>query len=139
MFLYGLWPAALAIWAARGLSMRPPPESARWSNGALTVPGLPPLGLAELASQAHAERVGHRRHRARLQPVALGEKPISRSRVVRRGLPLDGLSLRYGDRAYTVLDRRNVFYPPPHSIDAMVSTYTMTAALAELVVDAGDR
>ena len=136
VFLYGLWPAALAIWAARGLSMRPPPESARWSNGALTVPGLPPLGLAELASQAHAQSLVTGATVHAFNRWRWGEADFKIEGGSTR-LPLDGLAVRYGNGAYSLLDRQNVSYPSPQSINAMVSTYTVTAALAELVVDAG--
>ena len=60
VFLHGLWPAALAIWARSGQtpSRAPKSENARWSNGSLTVEGmvedLEPLPLARLAQEAHA-------------------------------------------------------------------------------------
>src|SRR6202040_1480870 len=60
VFLHGLWPAALAIWARSGQapSRAPKSENARWSDGSLTVEGmvedLEPLPLARLAQEAHA-------------------------------------------------------------------------------------
>src|SRR5262249_52431054 len=49
VFLRGLWPAALAIWGRGGSSQTPSPEDARWSDGALSAPRLPPLDLRQLA------------------------------------------------------------------------------------------
>ena len=42
VFLHGLWPAALAIWARSGQapSRALKPENARWSDGSLTVEGM---------------------------------------------------------------------------------------------------
>jgi CO/xanthine dehydrogenase Mo-binding subunit len=135
VFLRGLWPAALALWEARGVSTQPSPERARWSNGVLTVPGWPALELNQLAVEAHARSlvtgaIVHAFNRWRW-----GEADFKIDGVPMR-LPLDGVAVRYGNGAYSVLDRQNVFYPPPRSINAMVSTYTVTGALAELVVDA---
>jgi CO/xanthine dehydrogenase Mo-binding subunit len=136
VFMHGLWPAALAIWAARGLSMRPAAESARWSNGALTVAGLPPLELAELAAQAHARSLVTGATVHAFNRWRWGEADFKIEGVSQR-LALDGLAVRYGNGAYSLLDRQNVSYPPPLSINAMVSSYTVTAALTELLVDAG--
>jgi CO/xanthine dehydrogenase Mo-binding subunit len=135
VFQHGLWPAALTIWGKSGNSPAPSIESARWSDGALTAPGMKELGVRELAAQAHASGLvtGATVHAFNRWRWAEADFEIN-GRTAR--LPLDGLSLRNGEGRYTLLDRRNVFYPAPRSIDAMVSTYTITAALAELAVDA---
>jgi CO/xanthine dehydrogenase Mo-binding subunit len=135
VFLHGLWPAALAIWGKAGISSRPPPGSARWSDGALTAPGMPPLRLEQLAARAHASGLvtGATVHAFNRWRWAEADFEIDGSTA---RLPLDGLALRRGDGSYILLDRRNVVYPPPRSLNAMVSTYTITAALAELAVDA---
>jgi CO/xanthine dehydrogenase Mo-binding subunit len=135
VFQHGLWPAALAIWGKSGNSSEPSIEGARWSAGALTAPGMTPLRLEQLAAQAHASRLvtGATVHAFNRWRWAEADFEIDGSTA---RLALDGLSLRHGEGSYTVLDRHNVFYPPPRSIDAMVSTYTITAALAELAVDA---
>src|SRR6266853_3295076 len=56
VFLYGLWPAAVAIWAhgGPGVLQAAKPEAARWRDGALVVEGFEPLPLARLAQEAHA-------------------------------------------------------------------------------------
>ena len=63
-------------------------------------------------------------------------------------LPVDGLSLRYGDGAgkpsrvtmtpngYQLLSRRAVFFPPTRNNNAMVGYNTAVATLAEIAVDA---
>jgi CO/xanthine dehydrogenase Mo-binding subunit len=135
VFLHGLWPAALTIWGRAGVTLRPAPESARWSDGMLTAQGMKPLSFEQLAAEVHASGsitgvTVHAFNRWRW-----GEANFEIDSVTAR-LPLDGLALRRGEGGYTVLDRRNVFYPPPRSVEAMVSTYTVTAALAELAVDA---
>jgi CO/xanthine dehydrogenase Mo-binding subunit len=135
VFFRGLWPAALAIWSKADNSSKPPIEDARWTDGALMAPSMKALGLPELAAQAHASGLvtGATVHAFNRWRWAEADFEINGSTV---RLPLDGLSLRQGDHDYIVLDRRKVFYPPPRSVEAMVSTYTITAALAELAVDA---
>ena len=135
VFQHGLWPAALTIWGKSGNSSAPAIESARWSEGALTAPGMRGLGVRELAAQAHASGfvTGATVHAFNRWRWAEADFEVD-GRTAR--LALDGLSLRNGEGGYAVLDRRNVFYPSPRSMDAMVSTYTITAALAELTVDA---
>src|SRR5262245_28645250 len=135
VFLRGLWPAALAVWGGAGVSVRPPPESARWVDGTLTAPGMRPLSLAQLAAQAHAEGLvtGAIVHGFNRWRWAEADFEIDAAAI---RLPVDGLAVRRGGGNYAVLDRRNVWYPSPRSINAAVSTYTVTAALAELAVDA---
>ncbi len=72
VFLRGMWPAALEIWGKAGNSSAPPIESARWSDGALTAPGMKPLGHERTGRAGACERVGDRDDRARLQSLALG-------------------------------------------------------------------
>jgi CO/xanthine dehydrogenase Mo-binding subunit len=135
LFLRGLWPAALAIWGKVGLSLRPTAESARWADGALSAPGLPPLDLRQLAAEAHASGLvtGATVHAFNRWQWAQADFEVDGASL---RLPIDGLSVRHGEGGYAVVDRRNVFYPPPRSINAMVSTYTVTGTLAELAVEA---
>ena len=135
VFLRGLWPAALAIWGKAGVSQRPPPESARWADGALTAPGTPPLKLAQLAEEAHAGGLvtGATVHAFNRWQWAEADFDIDGATL---RPPIDELAVRRGAGGYAILDRRSVFYPAPRSINAMVSSYTITATLAELAVDA---
>ena len=55
VFRFGLWPAALELW---GIAPNDPKASewktARWKDGQLIMPGLPPLALPAVAAKAHA-------------------------------------------------------------------------------------
>jgi CO/xanthine dehydrogenase Mo-binding subunit len=109
---------------------------------------MPPLPLAQLASEAHARGlvVGAAVHAFNRWQWA--EAGFTVDGVPVR-VPLDGLSVRYGDGApaakqaqmttpgrYQVLDRQDVSYPPTHRSDAMVTYYSAVGTLAELAVDA---
>ena len=156
VFLHGLWPAALAIWARSGQapSRAPKSENARWSNGSLTVEGmvedLEPLPLARLAQEAHARGfvVGAAVHGFNHWQWAEADFTVDGASV---RAPVDALSVRYGygdgagakKRAlattpnhYQVLDRRAVSFPPIRNNNAMVGYNTAVGTLAELAVDA---
>jgi CO/xanthine dehydrogenase Mo-binding subunit len=152
IFRHGLWPAALAIWSsgigggqASPLVVRA--DDARWVNGALTADGLQPLPLARLAKEAHARGliVGATVHTFNRWQWAEAEFDIDGA--VER-VPLDGLSLRYGDGAsapkkgqmttaggYRVLNRKRAFYPSVQRNRAGVTYYSAVGALAEIAVD----
>src|SRR5260370_15246401 len=55
IFRFGLWPAALELW---GIAPNDPKASewktARWKDGQLIMPGLPPLALPAVAAKAAA-------------------------------------------------------------------------------------
>jgi CO/xanthine dehydrogenase Mo-binding subunit len=137
VFLYGLWPAAVALWTESGstAAQAAQPETARWRNGSLTVEGQePPLPLERLSREAHARGfvVGAAVHAFNRWQWAEADFEIAGG-VVR--LPVDGLSLRRGGR-YQVLNRRAVFFPPTRNNNAMVGYNTAVGTLAELAVDA---
>jgi CO/xanthine dehydrogenase Mo-binding subunit len=151
VFLHGLWPAALAIWARSG-QMRAravKSENARWNdNGSLTIEGMEPLPLARLAQEAHARGlvVGAAVHAFNRWQWAEADFIVDGASV---HVPVDGLSLRYGNGAasakqalattpnhYQVLDRRSVSFPPTRNNNAMVGYNTAVGTLAELAVDA---
>ena len=147
VFLHGLWPAAVAIWARGGPAPRVTPEAARWRDGALTVEGLEPLPLARLAQEAHARGlvVGAAVHAFNRWQWAEADFIVDGATV---RAPLDALSLRYGDGAnaakprattpnrYSVLDRRSVSFPPMQNVNRMVGYNTAVGTLAEIAVDA---
>src|SRR6516225_8441566 len=55
VFRFGLWPAALELWGIPSNDPRANQwETARWKNGQLVMPGLPPLALPAVAAKAHA-------------------------------------------------------------------------------------
>jgi CO/xanthine dehydrogenase Mo-binding subunit len=150
VFLYGLWPAAVAIWAQRGpgVLQAAKPEAARWRDGNLVIEGFEPLSLARLAQEAHARGlvVGATVHGFNRWQWAEADFDVVDGAV---RLPVDGLSLRYGDGAaaakqalastpgrYHVLDRRAVSFPPTRNNNAMVGYNTAVGTLAEIAVDA---
>src|SRR5262249_12792942 len=56
IFRFGLSPAALDLWRIAPNDPRAAQwQAARWSDGQLTVPGLSPLALADVAARAHAK------------------------------------------------------------------------------------
>jgi CO/xanthine dehydrogenase Mo-binding subunit len=56
IFRFGLWPAALELWGLAPTDFKALEwEKARWKNGHLTMSGLAPLSLAEVAAKAHAQ------------------------------------------------------------------------------------
>jgi CO/xanthine dehydrogenase Mo-binding subunit len=151
VFLRGLWPAALAIWARGGpaRSQVAKPEDMRWNDGLLTVEGMEPLPLARLAQDAHARGlvVGAAVHTFNRWQWAEANFMVDGASA---RVPVDGLSVRYGDGAdaekqalattpnhYQVLDRRAVSFPPTQNNNAMVGYNTAVGTLAELPVDAG--
>ncbi len=150
VFLYGLWPAAVAIWAhgGPGVLQAAKPQAARWRDGALVVEGFEPLPLARLAQEAHARGlvVGAAVHGFNRWQWTEADFDVVGGPV---RFPLDGLSLRYGDGAaaakqalartpnrYHVLDRRTAAFPPTRNNNVMVGYNTAVGTLAELSVDA---
>jgi CO/xanthine dehydrogenase Mo-binding subunit len=159
VFLHGLWPAALTIWARNGraLSRALTPENARWRDGSLTLEGmvegleverLEALPLVRLAHEAHALGlvVGAAVHGFNRWQWAEADFTVDGASV---RVAADALSVRYGDGAsakkralgstpnhYQVLDRRAVSFPPTRNNNAMVGYNTAVGTLAELAVDA---
>jgi CO/xanthine dehydrogenase Mo-binding subunit len=150
VFLYGLWPAAVAIWAhgGPGVLQAAKPQAARWRDGALVVEGFEPLPLARLAQEAHVRGlvVGAAVHGFNRWQWTEADFDVVGGPV---RFPLDGLSLRYGDGAaaakqalagtpnrYHVLDRRTAAFPPTRNNNVMVGYNTAVGTLAELSVDA---
>ena len=154
VFLHGLWPAALAIWARSGQAPAPAlkSENARWSDGSLTVKGtaddLEPLPLGRLAQEAHARGlvIGAAVHGFNRWQWAEADFTVDGASV---RVPVDALSVRYGNGAdsakravattpnhYQVLDRGTVSFPPTQNNNAMVGYNTAIGTLAELAVDA---
>ncbi|HEX7748089.1 MAG TPA: molybdopterin cofactor-binding domain-containing protein [Bordetella sp.] len=151
IFAHGLWPAAMAIWSqgpgggqAAPLVVRM--EDARWVDGKLSAAGLEALPFGQLARKAHdlglvTGAVVHVFNRWQWS-----QADFEIGGQVER-LPIDGLSLRYGDGAtaaqkksattpnqYQVLDRQRVLIPPVSRNNAAVTYYSAVATLVELTV-----
>jgi CO/xanthine dehydrogenase Mo-binding subunit len=148
VYVHGLLPAALAIWARAGQGRAPQPETVRWSNEVLTAEGLEPLPLARLAQDAHAHGrvVGAAVHAFNRWQWAEAGFMVGGVSV---RVAVDGLAVRHGDGAdaatralattpnrYRVLDRQTVSFPPTRNNNAQVGYNTAVGTLAELVVDA---
>lgn len=154
IFMHGLWPAAMAIWSsgymggqAASLTIRV--EDARWVDGKLTANGLEALPYETVVKKAHelglvTGAVVHAFNR-----WAWTEADWEIGGVSTR-LPIDGLSVRYGDGAssakkaqattkggYHVLNRKKVYIPPVQRNGAMVTYYSAVGTLVELAVHEG--
>jgi CO/xanthine dehydrogenase Mo-binding subunit len=150
VYVHGLLPSALAIWARGGQSHVPKPEAVRWSDEVLTAEGVEPLPLARLAQEAHVRGlvVGAAVHAFNRWQWAEADFMVDGASV---RVPVDGLSVRYGAGAdaakqasattrngYQVLDRGMVSFPPTRNNNAMIGYNTAVGTLAELAVDASN-
>jgi CO/xanthine dehydrogenase Mo-binding subunit len=151
VFTHGLWPAAMAIWRQGPGGGQAAPlvvhiEDARWVDGKLSADGLEALPFEQLAKKAHELGLvtGAAVHVFNRWQWTEAEFTID-GRLVR--LPVDGLSLRYGENRgagrkpqpatsnqYRVLDRQRVFFPAVQRNNAAVTYYSAVGTLVELVV-----
>jgi CO/xanthine dehydrogenase Mo-binding subunit len=151
VFTHGMWPAALALWTQGPGGGQAAPlvvriEDARWVDGKLSAAGLEALPFAQLAKKAHELGfvTGATVHVFNRWQWSEAEFEID-GKLER--LPLDGLSLRYGDGApavkknsqttpnlYRVLDRKRVFIAPVRRNNAAVTYYSAVGTLVELAV-----
>ena len=150
VFNEGLWPAAVDLWK-RGygggqfaaLSIRR--EDARWVDGKLTAGGLAPLDIGAIVKRAYALGLvtGATVHTFNRWQWAEAEFPIDANPgAATQRLPLDAVSLRYGDgangttsRGYRVIDRTRVYYPSVQRKNAGVAYYSAVGTLVELAVE----
>ena len=112
IFRFGLWPAALELW---GIAPKDPKASewkaARWKDGQLVMPGLPPLALPKVAAKAHARNgvTGAMAH-------AFNRWAWSQATFSLAGqawtADIDALAVRRGAGKYVRVDRSNVKFPP---------------------------
>lgn len=140
IFDYGIWPAALSIWhegigggQAAPVTVRR--EDARWTPQGLSADGLEPLSLMRLAERVYALNgltgaVGHGFNRWQWTEADFKIKDdITR-------IPLDGLSLKWGNQAsYDINERQSVSYPSIQRNNAAVTDYTALTVVAEVSID----
>ncbi|MBJ7308791.1 xanthine dehydrogenase family protein molybdopterin-binding subunit [Rugamonas sp. CCM 8940] len=152
VFMHGLWPAAMAIWSqgiggGQAASLVVRVEDARWVEGKLSAGGLEALPFQQLVAKAHelglvTGATVHVFNRWRWT-----EAEFDIAGAATQTLPVDGLSLRYGDGAnagqkakmntaggYHVLNRKRVFIPPVQRNNATVTYYSAVGTLVELAV-----
>ncbi|MBN3751643.1 xanthine dehydrogenase family protein molybdopterin-binding subunit [Paraburkholderia sp. Tr-20389] len=151
LFTHGLWPAAMSIWTqgaggGQAASLVVRIEDARWVNGKLSADGLEPLTLERIARKAYelgfvTGAVVHVFNRWQWTEAEFDiDGTLAR-------LPVDGLSVRYGNatvpsgkrtsltpNGYRVLDRKRVCIPPVQRNNATVTYYSAVGTLVELCV-----
>ncbi|KJK25969.1 aldehyde oxidase [Burkholderiaceae bacterium 16] len=151
VFMHGLWPAAMAIWnqgvgGGQAASLVVRVEDARWVKGKLTAGGLQALPYEQLARKAHELGLVTGATVHVFNRWQWSEADFEVDGTAAR-LPIDGLSVRYGDGAdaarkarmttsggYQVLDRKKVYIAPTQRNNATVTYYSAVATLVELSV-----
>ncbi|RXZ42111.1 xanthine dehydrogenase family protein molybdopterin-binding subunit [Crenobacter cavernae] len=151
VFMQGLWPAAMAIWSQGIMGGQASPlvvrvEDARWVDGKLSAGGLEALPFERIAKKAHEMGLvtGATVHVFNCWKWSEADFELD-GKLTR--LPIDGLSLRYGDGAdqakkakastqggYHMLDRKKVYVPPVQLNNAEVTYYSAVGTLVELAV-----
>jgi len=151
VFMHGLWPAAMAIWSqgiggGQAASLVVRVEDARWVDGKLSAGGLQALPYEQLAAKAHELGLvtGATVHVFNRWQWTEADFEVNGQSV---RVPLDGLSVRYGDGAdatrtarmttsggYHVLDRKKVYIAPVSRNNATVTYYSAIGTLVELAV-----
>jgi CO/xanthine dehydrogenase Mo-binding subunit len=120
---FGLWPAALDLWRIAPRDPRAAQwPAARWSNGQLTMPGLPPLALSAIAARVHAKNgvTGAMAHGFNRWAWSQASFRIDGQNWT---ADIDALALRRGSGKFARLDRSNVQFPPT-DFTRIGSTYT---------------
>lgn len=123
IFRFGLWPAALALWAIAPTDPRAGQwTEARWQDGHLVMGTLPSLSLAALAAKAHASGLvtgaithGFSRWAWSSATFTLAGKPYSAE--------IDALALRRGGDPFKRVERSAVNFPPTNN-NRIGTTYT---------------
>jgi CO/xanthine dehydrogenase Mo-binding subunit len=101
---YGLWPAAFAIWAqgpSAGKAAALRFEDATFAGGRVSVGGLEPLPLERVAAKAHEMGLitGVAVHTFNRNRGGWAQAEFDIPSAGRTKLPIDGLSVQYGDGA----------------------------------------
>jgi CO/xanthine dehydrogenase Mo-binding subunit len=130
IFRFGLWPAALDLWRIAPKDDRAGQwQAARWKDGQLNAPGLPPLALSEISARAHTRNrvTGAMAHGFNRWAWSQADFRIDGQTWT---ADIDALALRRGAGKFTRLDRSSVKFPPT---DLNQSGPTYTAQCGTLV------
>jgi CO/xanthine dehydrogenase Mo-binding subunit len=130
IFRFGLWPAALDLWRIAPKDDRAGQwQAARWKDGQLNAPGLPPLALSEISARAHARNrvTGAMAHGFNRWAWSQADFRIDGQTWT---ADIDALALRRGAGKFARLDRSSVKFPPT---DLNQSGPTYTAQCGTLV------
>jgi len=123
IFRFGLWPAALDLWRIAPNDPRAAQwQAARWSDGQLTMTGLSPLALPQIAARAHAKNgiTGAMAHGFNRWAWSQADFKIDGQN---RTADIDALALRRGGGKFVRLDRTSVKFPPT-DFTRIGTTYT---------------
>jgi CO/xanthine dehydrogenase Mo-binding subunit len=134
VFRFGLWPAALDLWRIEPADPRAKQwDAARWQDGRLVMPGLPPLPLADIAARAHARNgvTGAMTHAFSRWAWSRATFPVSGEQWTSE---IDSLAVRSGSGKYTPLDRTSIQFPPTDNnrFGATYTTFCGTAVRIEI-------
>jgi CO/xanthine dehydrogenase Mo-binding subunit len=123
IFRFGLWPAALDLWRMASNDPRAAQwQTARWNDGHLTMPGLSPLALADIAARAHAKGgvTGATTHGFNRWAWSQADFKIDGQNWTG---DIDALALRRGMGKFVRNDRNNIRFPPTE-FTRIGTTYT---------------
>ena len=112
VFRFGLWPAALELWHIAPTDPRAKQwQKARWQDGQLVMPKLPPLALPALAARAHGRNgvTGAMTHAFSRWAWSQATFTISQQQWT---ADIDALAVRSGGGEFVRLDRSGVKFPP---------------------------
>ena len=129
IFRFGLWPAALDLW---GIAPTHPTakqwETARWKDGQLSMPGLAPLSLSQIAAKAHARNgvTGAMTHTFSRWGWSRATFPVATEAWT---ADIDALAVRRGSGKYSRISRTSVKFPPTKN-NRIGTVYTALCATA---------
>jgi CO/xanthine dehydrogenase Mo-binding subunit len=137
VFRFGLWPAALELWSIAPNDPKAKQwETARWIDGQLVMPGLPPLSLPAVAAKAHARNgvTGAMAH-------AFNRWAWSQATFAVDGqawtADIDALAVRQGAGKFARIDRSNVKFPPT-DFNRIGNSYTsLCGTVVRVEIDRG--
>jgi CO/xanthine dehydrogenase Mo-binding subunit len=128
IFRFGLWPAALDL---LGIAANDPRaaqwQTARWTDGQLTMTGLAPLALPQIAARAHAKNgiTGAMAHGFNRWAWSQADFKIDGQNWT---ADIDALALRRGAGKFVRLDRTSVKFPPT-DFTRIGTTYTAQSGM----------